>query len=84
MFVSERALLTECEEMQSLIVRPSDLRAVVGIDRTAAYRKINPNSKFYDPSFPLPVKLGPRAVGWKLSDLLAWVEAREPARGGAK
>lgn len=27
--------------------------------------------------FPQPVKLGSRAVGWKRSDVLAWLESRE-------
>jgi prophage regulatory protein len=67
--------------MQNLIVRPSDLKAAIGLDRTSAYRKINPKSKFYDPTFPRQIKIGPRAVGWKLDELRAWLESR--ARGGA-
>lgn len=30
-------------------------------------------------TFPKPVKLGARAVGWRESDLAAWLEAREGA-----
>lgn len=27
--------------------------------------------------FPAPVKLGPNVVGWKESDVSAWIESRE-------
>jgi prophage regulatory protein len=29
--------------------------------------------------FPRPVRLGKRAVGWRESDLIAWLESREQA-----
>jgi prophage regulatory protein len=68
--------------MQNTIIRPKELKSAVGIGRTLCYSKINPKSKFYDPTFPLPIKLGERAVGWKLDELRAWLESR--ARGGSK
>lgn len=27
--------------------------------------------------FPKPVKLGPRAIGWKVSDVIDWIDSRE-------
>jgi len=30
-----------------------------------------------DGAFPRPVKLGKRAVGWRASDITAWLESRE-------
>jgi prophage regulatory protein len=68
--------------MQNLIIRPRDLKAAIGLDRSQCYRKTNPKSKFYDPTFPRQVKIGERAVGWKLDELRAWLESR--ARGGSK
>lgn len=29
--------------------------------------------------FPRPVKLGARAVAWRESDILEWLESREPS-----
>ena len=33
----------------------------------------------HDPEFPKPVKLGQRAVGWRESDLVAWMNTCEQA-----
>ena len=30
-----------------------------------------------DPTFPLAVRLGARAIGFRRSDLLAWIEVRQ-------
>lgn len=31
--------------------------------------------------FPTPVKIGPRAVGWRESDIKRWLANLEPAQG---
>lgn len=38
------------------------------------------NERIARGAFPKPVKLSPRTVGWRLSDLLAWCEELEVAR----
>lgn len=48
---------------------PSVLR-FTGLGRSTIYRMIAAKE------FPGPVKLGPRAVGWRWSDLDAWSETR--------
>jgi prophage regulatory protein len=68
--------------MQNLIVRPKELKAIVGIGKTQAYAKIKAGDKAFDPAFPRPVKLGARSVGWRLDELQAWLASRN--RGGAK
>ncbi len=65
--------------MQSAIIRPAQIKQVVGIGRTLAYEKANPKSPYYDPTWPRPVKLSARAVGWKLAELQAWLDAQERA-----
>ena len=50
------------------------LRQVIeatGLSRTTIYRKIR------EGSFPPPIKLGDRAVGWKDSDVSAWMDECE-------
>jgi predicted DNA-binding transcriptional regulator AlpA len=42
-----------------------------GLSRTTIYRKIA------EGSFPPQIKLGDRAVGWKDSDVYAWMDQRE-------
>jgi prophage regulatory protein len=33
-----------------------------------------------DGKFPAPVRLGPRSVGWRQSEVDAWLESRQSAR----
>jgi predicted DNA-binding transcriptional regulator AlpA len=49
------------------IVRPQDLHEVVGFSHHTARRT---------PDFPAPVQLSVRAIGWRRSELLAWLDAR--------
>ena len=53
------------------IYRLPDAMAVTGLCRTAVYNALS------DKDFPEPVKLGKRAVGWRESDLMAWVASRK-------
>lgn len=46
---------------------------ITGLSRSTLYRLIA------DESFPRPVRLGPRAVAWRRSDIDAWGEARSMA-----
>ena len=46
---------------------------ITGLSRSTLYRLIA------DESFPRPVRLGPRAVAWRRSDIDAWGEARSIA-----
>jgi len=62
---------------EKLLRRPEVLRTT-GIGGT---------STLYDwmarGEFPRPVKLGARAVAWRESDVLAWIEARRVQPSGA-
>ena len=47
---------------------------LTGLGRSTVYRWIA------DGSFPAPVRLGPRVVAWRLSDLDRWTQSRCSAR----
>jgi predicted DNA-binding transcriptional regulator AlpA len=49
------------------IVRPQDLADVVGFSHHTARRTAD---------FPAPVQLSVRAIGWRRSELLAWLDNR--------
>lgn len=53
------------------IYRLPDAMAVTGLCRTSLYNALAAKD------FPEPVKLGKRAVGWRESDLDAWVQSRQ-------
>ena len=60
------------------ILRMAQVRAITGLSKSTIYAKIAPGQS-HDASFPRPVRLGARAVGWLASDVFAWVEARPQA-----
>lgn len=53
--------------MVSPILRRPDVEAVTGLSRSTIYKWMN------EGSFPKPVKLGPRAVGWREADINDWL-----------
>ena len=55
------------------LIRFKDQEPITGIGRTTAYSYIRQGL------MPAPIKLGPRACGWRLSTLTAWLNERELA-----
>ena len=53
--------------MVTPILRRPDVEAVTGLSRSTIYKWMN------EGSFPKPVKLGPRAVGWREADINDWL-----------
>lgn len=56
--------------MDRLLRRP-DVQNVTGLSRSTLYAMIA------EGTFPKPVRLGKRAVGWRASDIAAWLESLE-------
>ena len=56
--------------MHSQILRRKDVEAMIGLSRSTIYKLISQEM------FPKPVQLGRRAVGWRLSDIEAWLNTR--------
>ena len=57
-------------DVVALLLRLRAVMHVTGLSRSTLYRLIA------DEQFPRPVRLGPRAVAWRRSDVDAWSEAR--------
>jgi len=55
------------------ILRLKDIALMTGLSRSTIYDKQNPKSPRFDPTFPSKIQLGARAVGWKLEDIISWV-----------
>ena len=53
------------------IIRRDEVSKLTGLARATIYDKVK------DGSFPPPIRLGPRSVGWRLSDIDAWLQAPE-------
>jgi prophage regulatory protein len=65
------------------ILRIPDVQKKTGMSRSTIYNKLNPSSKYFDPTFPKPIRLGngpASSVGVIESEIDAWIEARAAAR----
>jgi len=65
------------------ILRRRAVEARTGLSRSAIYARLKRNPKRpgdYDPTFPRPIQIGPRAVGWIAQEIDQWVAARTAER----
>lgn len=61
------------------IVRMRQLPMTIGVSRSTIYTWLDQNSPHHDPSFPRPLRLGVKSVGWDSSALDAWISSRDTA-----
>lgn len=70
------------------IIRRKQLEARLGLSRSTIYGKLTPNPNRpneYDPTFPKPIQIGSRAVGWLESEINDWLTAQiEKSRSKAE
>jgi prophage regulatory protein len=50
------------------------------ISRAKVYEMINVDSKYYDPSFPKPVRLSESRIGWVALEVHQWIEDKIQSR----
>lgn len=61
------------------IIRRKQLEARTGLSRSTIYAKMRENPKRpsdFDPTFPKPISMGAKAVGWIETEVEAWLSAR--------
>jgi prophage regulatory protein len=58
------------------IVKRPAVEAATGLSRSSLYRLAAAGQ------FPRPIRLGPRAVGWRADEIAAWIEQRTAERDG--
>lgn len=61
------------------ILRRKQVEARTGLSRSSIYARLRHNPKRpgdYDPTFPKPVAIGAKAVGWIEHELDAWLAAQ--------
>jgi prophage regulatory protein len=54
---------------------------LLGLSKSTVYAKLNPAHKNHDATFPKPIKLGARGIGFIESELQGWIDSRISARG---
>jgi prophage regulatory protein len=61
------------------ILRRKQVEARTGLSRSTIYSKLRRNPKRpsdYDPSFPQPISIGHKAVGWLEHEVENWIAAQ--------
>lgn len=61
------------------ILRRKQVETRTGLSRSTIYAKLRHNPKRpsdYDPTFPRPVSLGAKSVGWLAHEVDAWLTAQ--------
>lgn len=61
------------------ILRRKQVEARTGLSRSSIYARLRHNPKRpndYDPTFPKPVPVGAKAVGWVEGEVEAWIAAQ--------
>ena len=56
-----------------------NLREVIeftSISRAHIYELINVKSKYYDPTFPRPIRLSESRIGWVAREVNQWIEGK--------
>jgi len=62
------------------VLRMSNMTEITGLSKSTIYSLMNPRSPQHDESFPKPLRLTERSVGWLDSDVHDWIASRRGAR----
>jgi prophage regulatory protein len=69
MFTQQRRITT----MASRYIRRTEVEDLTGLSRSTIYRMMDAGQ------FPRPIRLTQKAVGWKETDIAAWLDSRPVA-----
>jgi prophage regulatory protein len=58
------------------VLRLPEVKTITGLSRSTIYLRVAAGS------FPRPVSLGPRAVGWLQAEVEAWISSANSPQGG--
>ncbi len=77
----EQQVQRQQEEQDIRIVRETEMPSITGLSTSSIRNRIKRGSPWFDPSFPLPVRLGGDgrrvAIGWYRHEVNGWVKARQ-------
>ncbi|RKG33593.1 AlpA family phage regulatory protein [Acinetobacter guerrae] len=62
------------------IITVKDVMKFTSISRSKIYELINKESKYYDPTFPQPVRLSESRIGWSAWEVHQWIGAKLESR----
>lgn len=62
------------------IININEVIEFTSISRAKIYEMIKVDSKYYDPSFPKPVRLSESRIGWVALEVHQWIEVKIQSR----
>lgn len=62
------------------IINIKEVILFTSISRAKIYEMINADSKYYDPTFPKPVRLSESRIGWVALEVHQWIESKIQSR----
>jgi len=62
------------------IININEVIEFTSISRAKIYEMIKVDSKYYDPTFPKPVRLSESRIGWVALEVHQWIEAKIQSR----
>jgi prophage regulatory protein len=62
------------------IINLKEVIQFTSISRAKIYEMINVDSKYYDPTFPKPIRLSESRIGWVALEVHQWIEAKIQSR----
>lgn len=65
--------------MSDLIIRINSAAKILGVSRTSLYNKTCKGGKYFDPTFPGPIQVGVRSVGFWKSEVEMWIRDQRKA-----
>ena len=71
-------MAAQSKTAQAVILRRKQVEARTGFSRSTIYAKLRCNPKRpgdFDPTFPKPISIGAKSVGWIESEVDDWVNA---------
>ena len=61
--------------MRVQLIRRPTLCKMLGISRSTSYLKSNRRSTYFDSRFPKAVRIGLKSVGWKMGEVMAYIDS---------
>lgn len=66
--------------IRALTYRGREVDSLLGISKSTRYAMQDPKSGQFDPTWPLPIKLSTRSIGYLVSEVEIWLASRPRAR----
>lgn len=72
--------MSETPKTLKKVLRIKRLKEKLPMSSASIYNKLNPRSKYYDETFPRPIRLGMGSVGWLEAEVDDWIATLAQSR----